>query len=65
VVPVGVVLTAPPVGAVVALAVGDGAEMVRVWPAEAPPPGAGVKTETFRAPTAAMSLARMVAVSWV
>ena len=29
-----------------------------IWPADVPPPGAGVKTETFRAPAAAMSLAR-------
>ena len=61
--PVGVVVTDPPVGAVVALGPGAGAETVRVWPADVPPPGAGVKTETFRAPAAAMSLARMVAVS--
>jgi hypothetical protein len=40
-----------------------GAVTVKFWMAEVPPPGAGVKTEIFRVPAAAMSLAGMVAVS--
>ena len=55
-----------PAGEVVlVLTGGGGAETVKVWPTDVPPPGAGVKTEIFRAPEAAMSLARMLAVSWV
>jgi len=40
-----------------------GAVTVKLWMADVPPPGAGVKTETFRDPTAARSLAGMAATS--
>ena len=40
-----------------------GAVTVKVWMADVPPPGAGVMTEIFRDPTAARSLAGMVAAS--
>ena len=47
------------------LRVGPGLLILNVTDDEVPPPGAGVKTVMSREPDEAMSVARMVAVSWV
>jgi hypothetical protein len=47
------------------LSVGPGLLIINVTDDEVPPPGAGVKTVMSREPDEAMSVARIVAVSWV
>jgi hypothetical protein len=42
-----------------------GAETVRVWAVEVPPPGAGVRMEIFKEPAGTKSAAGIVALSWL
>src|SRR5712691_7526727 len=53
-----------PLGAI-KLKVGPGVLMVKVKAFDVPPPGEGLKTATWKVPLTAMSLAEIVAVSWL
>src|SRR5207253_3134639 len=59
-----IVELAPPALALpefIALSVGAGLLMVKIWAAEVPPPGAGVSTVTWAVPAVAISPAAMAA----
>src|SRR5215469_12862024 len=60
-----VTVTAAPGAALVALTARLGATTASVWATDVPPPGAGVNTVMLGFPTAAMSVARIAAVSSV
>src|SRR5215469_729374 len=62
---VSVTVTAAPGATLIALTARLGAATANIWAADVPPPGAGVDTVMLGLPTAAMSVARITAVSSV